>query len=396
MDFRNVKSLMIGGKPVAKLLIGGMLAWQKAKPEPEPVVEGAYIETDGQSYMDLGIVPDVSTSYEIDLMYEGGKYTGTTTLRNCAYGCATGTNSASLSHALYFKEADGFVRFAKPTSNTFTEVVPGVRFKVSVSAAVDDKSSISVGDHAETVPNTYTAATTMKFGCSYTGSPDFYATARFYSAKFWESGVLVRDLVPYSGPRGVGLLDRVHDVLYTNAGGGSLTYGVESQLPEDRLEVTFDLGLEASVGEASIPVACRNWPIDGRFVGTAYYGIGDPYEFEQEAALVGSTWKQFTNYSGDALPDRGEYTRWIYGVGGIQLNFGYILFTAPAKRCIKVLRIPTYAVMNTCTGSFPNCSDITFVGRSRAEAVAMHAGMQSAFASATWHCTDGDYVGGAE
>lgn len=382
MDFLNVKSLMIGGKPVAKLLIGGRIAWQKAKPEPEPVVEGAYIETDGtSSYMDLAFVPTASMTYKIDFL---------TYLQGGIPGYVMGASAGwSIRYMLGNGDGDGHViRSSNPTWENLLDADEGRHVVEYTGDFAVDGVTVATGLNARA------ATRTMILGHDGRGVKP--SRTRYYGMQIWESGVLIRDLVPYSGPRGVGLLDRVHDVLYTNAGGGSLTYGVESQLPEDRLEVTFDLGIDASVGEAAIPIACRNWPLDGRFVGTAYYGIGDPYEFEQEAALVGRTWKQFTNYSGDALPDRGEYTRWIYGVGGIQLNFGYILFTAPAKKCIKFLRIPTYAVMNTCTGSFPNCSDITFVGRSRAEAVAMHAGMQSAFASATWHCTDGDYVGGAE
>lgn len=223
MDFRNVKSLMIGGRPVARLLIGGQQVWRK----PEPVPVNAYIQTDGQSYMDLGLVPDVLTSYEIDLMFVGGAYTGTSSVRNCAYGCATSTAATTASHVLYFRLREGNMRFAKPTSNAFTEFVPGMREVVRTEPGVTGGTVVTVGGHSESVTAAYTATTTMKFGCSYTGDAEFFSTSRFYAAKFWQNGVLIRDLVPYSGPRGVGLLDKVNDVLYANAGSGSLTYGEE-------------------------------------------------------------------------------------------------------------------------------------------------------------------------
>lgn len=222
MDFRLVKSLSIAGKSVKTMLLDGRLVWKN--PEPEPVVEGAYIETDGvASYMDLGLVPGTGTSYEIDCMYVRGSYSGTSVLRNSLFGASTGTTTSLANFVAYVRPSLGHVGFAKPTvASAFSEFVPGSRSVVRLNG-----TSLSVDDHVETVTNNYTATTSMKLGCSYPGSSDFYSVARFYAAKFLESGVLIRDLVPYSGPRGVGLLDKVNDVLYTNAGGGTLTYGEE-------------------------------------------------------------------------------------------------------------------------------------------------------------------------
>lgn len=224
MDFRNIKSLFIGGKPVAKLLVGGRLVWKKAKPEPEPVVDGAYIETDGQSYMDLGFNPTESTTYEICAMFVSGSYTGTSVLRNCVYG-ANGRTTTASAHSLYYSASASALRFVKPTSNEFTELSPGDKLDISY-----DGSGITVNGRRVPIASRYSSSTTMKFGVGYAeAGPDYFSVSRFYSAKFWESGELIRDLVPYSGPRGVGLLDKVNDVLYTNAGGGSLTYGEEAR-----------------------------------------------------------------------------------------------------------------------------------------------------------------------
>lgn len=223
MDFRNIKSLFIGGKPVSKLLVGGRLVWQKAKPvPPEPVVEGAYIETDGQSYMDLGFAPTENTTYEICAMFVSGSYTGTSVLRNCVYG-ANGRTSTVSAHSLYYSSSASALRFVKPTCNEFTELSPGDKLDITY-----DGSGISVNGRRVPIEPRYSSAVTMKFGTGYVeGGSAYFSVSRFYSARFWESGVLIRDLVPYSGPRGVGLLDKVHDVLYTNAGGGTLTYGVD-------------------------------------------------------------------------------------------------------------------------------------------------------------------------
>ena len=261
MDFRKLKSMFIGGKLVSKLMLNGMQVWKKADPGPAYDYEVEYVETDGvASYIDLGIVPDALASYEIDFTYVGGNYTGTGTMMNCAYGCATGRSVASAAHVLYFRQSDGFLKFAKPTSSLFTEVVPGVRFKVSVSAATDGKSSISVGDHVETVTNNYTAGTTMKFGCSYTESPDFYATARFYGAKFWKSGVLVRDLVPVVKDGEAGLYDKVEGKFYGNASGsGSITAGPKVQEKTPYIETD---GVASYIDLGFVPTANMTYEID--------------------------------------------------------------------------------------------------------------------------------------
>lgn len=75
---------------------------------------------------------------------------------------------------------------------------------------------------------TYAASSgaTMKVGLDVTSLGTSPIRVRYFKA--WESGELIRDLVPYSGPRGVGLLDMVNDVLYTNANStGTLIYGTD-------------------------------------------------------------------------------------------------------------------------------------------------------------------------
>lgn len=252
MDIRNVNSLMIAGKAVKTLMLDGRLVWAKS----EPPASSAYIETDGRSYMDLGFTPTEDTTYEISAMYISGTATGTTVLRNCVYG-ANGRTSTLSAHSLYYNAGYSGFRFVKPTTNDFTELSPGDRLHISYNG-----SGISVNGRTVPIASRYSSAVTMKFGTGYAeGGSDYYSVSRFYSAKFWESGVLIRDLVPYSGTRGVGLLDRVHDVLYTNAGGGSLTYGEdvrEAYVQTKGLSDSFwyvmpaDIGLVSGSGITSV------------------------------------------------------------------------------------------------------------------------------------------------
>lgn len=190
---------------------------RRAKPKT------AYIETDGEaSYMNIGIAPDPGTAFEVDCMFVSGS--GTTILQNAVFGSAFTNLTASTSHTLFYRPSDGYLRFAKPTSNAFKELLPGTRNLIRIEPGASGGTDITVGSHTESISATYTATVSMKFGCSYSNDKKFYSRSRFYGARFWQDGELVRDLVPYSGPRGVGMLDKVNDVLYDNRGGGTLEY----------------------------------------------------------------------------------------------------------------------------------------------------------------------------
>lgn len=212
MDFGNVKSLMIGGRAVSKLLVGGRLAWQKAKPEPEPVVEGSYIETDGvASCMNLDFKPSANCSLEVcaKVFPDGGLY-------NVVMSAGSGRSARfTFRYNLSSKSID--VTPSTTVLADYPEPAKGVYRYSNGKAAYDDHEVDYVFDES---------SWPMFLGAM--GGNNYFSRTRFYYAKFWESGELIRDLVPYSGPRGVGLLDLVHDVLYTNAGGGGLVYGDES------------------------------------------------------------------------------------------------------------------------------------------------------------------------
>lgn len=173
-----------------------------------------YIETDGvASYIDLGFVPTGECTYEVDFRNPNG-FSGIQFVmasyspRNARYRIQ-GNNDSLL--VAYYPSAITDIPCSSKERHVFV---------------FDGTNVIVDGNKLDTKNTGFSGKTTMKLGTS-TGSASF-GNVRFYSAKFWESGVLIRDLVPYSGPRGVGLLDNVNDVLYTNANtSGTLTYGEE-------------------------------------------------------------------------------------------------------------------------------------------------------------------------
>lgn len=175
-----------------------------------------YIETDGvESYMDLGFIPTVDCSFEVRAKMDD---VGTGT----AVYIQSASSGRSVRYSILWNRAANELRVSAPSvkvadgedcyiTHTYKYVagsldVDGLKYDVSLTGGV----------------------VSLKLGTYYSGG-DYYATkTKFYYAKFWESGVLIRDLVPYSGPRGVGLLDKVNDVLYQNANtSGTLTYGEE-------------------------------------------------------------------------------------------------------------------------------------------------------------------------
>lgn len=174
----------------------------------------AYIETDGvASYIDLGFKPSSQCTY--DISFRGFDYKDGTILS--AYAARNGR------FLVRGTAGDGFFGFNSPSISS--------KYKFNDKYDVSfDGTNITVNGASETASVIGNATSNIKIGTYVVSSG--YTRVRFYSAKFWdvvdEQKTLIRDLVPYSGPRGVGLLDRVNDVLYTNANStGTLTYGVE-------------------------------------------------------------------------------------------------------------------------------------------------------------------------
>lgn len=104
------------------------------------------------------------------------------------------------------------------------------------------------------------------------------------AAKIYQNGILVRDYTAVNTPS-VGLYDSISNTVFTNAGGGSFTYGTFNMSSYERLDYIscnedayFDSGV---YGGYSLPVVCKfNCPtIPGRCC-VGYRGTSDWMEFE--------------------------------------------------------------------------------------------------------------------
>lgn len=252
MDFSKVKSLSILGKAVKTLFIGGKKVWSKAAPYVP--VPNSYIETDGvASYFDLGFTPTTNMTYEVVAKPVKHEREGRDEFHGYLFGAWV-----SRRMAYCVQIGTGGITFSYPNAQVYVEDIESP-FTISF-----DGNAVSVnGSPLETSGvGSRAGSTTMKIANGagdIAGREDDFCKARFYSAKFWENGVLIRNLVPYTGERGVGLLDLVHDVLYTNAGTGALTYGVDQPydyeldwVQTDGAASYFDLGFVADGSTTSI------------------------------------------------------------------------------------------------------------------------------------------------
>ena len=215
IDFETLKSLIINGQSVMQLAIDGRIVWKAYEPQPS----NAYIETDGiASYMDLGFVPSNNCTYDISFKIPENAASGT------LFSSVNSSNRARFRAYLSTAPQGMVLEFSNPNT------AGGGNFDLSSGRhrLTYDLTNFNLdGNELAVQSSSHDTSETLYIGVNRRTMTDF-ANARFYYAKFWENGVLIRDLVPYSGPRGVGLLDRVNDVLYTNANTtGTLTYGIE-------------------------------------------------------------------------------------------------------------------------------------------------------------------------
>ena len=212
IDFTNLKSLTIPEGPVARLLWGDKVVWQKQKKLPAGYILLEYIETTDAQYIDTGFVPNNNSRVVADFVStaESGY--------NDVLGCRNTTSSRGFAF-----------------STTTTKWRFGYGRTVETSAPWDtDRHIVDMNKNVLSLDGTviHTAETT-EFTCPYSlclgaiqGSSMYLGQTRFYSCKIYDNDTLVRDFVPCINPDGeVGMYDVLNGVFYANAGTGVFLYG---------------------------------------------------------------------------------------------------------------------------------------------------------------------------
>ena len=239
IDFTNLKSLTIPEGPVARLLWGDKVVWQKQKKLPAGYILLEYIETTDAQYIDTGFVPNNNSRVVADFV------SNTDTTYNDILGCRSSTSSRGFAF-----------------STTSTKWRFGYGSTVETSVAWDTKRhTVDINKNVLSLDGTviHTAQAT-EFACLYSmylgainGSNKTYlGQTRFYSCKIYDNGTLVRDLLPCINPDGeIGMYDVRNGVFYANAGTDVFLYG--HQLVEAFVEyidsddhVYIDTGFKAN------------------------------------------------------------------------------------------------------------------------------------------------------
>lgn len=177
-----------------------------------------YIQSSGTQYIDTRFIPTSNTKISIDfhVLSAGVDDTIIGTINpNCVIGYSTTEIHAG------FKLGTGApIAIATTVTSRHTAELSNGVFKVDAQ----QKSFEQVTGFSQTL-------TALVFASHYTGVSDGAygkCAAKVYSAKIYESGVLVRDFIPCKNTSGViGLWDDVNSVFYQNAGSGTFTAGAE-------------------------------------------------------------------------------------------------------------------------------------------------------------------------
>lgn len=184
---------------------------------PSGYTQLEYIQSSGTQYIDTGFKPDQNTMIEADIAYLG----------------TAGDNIAGVRNS----SSDAINRFGLITFGSAKKI--GAFFRDSSIQAItldNKKHKYNLSKNGLYVDFIlYGSSNSGSFACSYNyilfgfnnGSNGIvYTKSRVYACKIYNSGTLVRNLIPAKNSSGViGLYDIANSAFYTNAGTGTFTAG---------------------------------------------------------------------------------------------------------------------------------------------------------------------------
>lgn len=217
IDDKPVKELSKDTEWIFQFVAGPLL--------PDGYTQLEYIQSSGTQYIDTRFIPTSNTKISIDfqVLSVGADDTIIGTLNP---NCVIGYNTTEIYAGFKLGTGTSIAIATTVTSRHTAELSNGV-FKVDAQ----QKSFDQVTGFSQTL-------TALIFASHYTGISDGVygkCAAKVYSAKIYESGVLVRDFIPCKNASGViGLYDSVNNQFYQNAGSGTFIAGPEIPSTEDK------------------------------------------------------------------------------------------------------------------------------------------------------------------
>ena len=208
MSLADAKQLNLGGKSVIRLDIGGGTVW---KGLPEGYTPVNYIETTGTQYIDTEFMPNQNSRLLCEALYYGG--VGVCGARN-----AVSNNNHSV-RVIYEEWQFGYGDGVRSS---------GIAADYTEYHTFDLNRNKFYLDGVLGVEFAY-----EEFQCSYSyalggirAGSMYYGKGRYRSAKVYDNGVLIRDLIPCKNPVGeAGMYDTLNAKFYGNAGTGEFLVG---------------------------------------------------------------------------------------------------------------------------------------------------------------------------
>lgn len=190
-------------------------AMPRASRLPAGYTEFAYIQGDGNQYIDANLKPTNNTRVVVDFQ---------ATNTNChVFGSRTSFQSSAF--LFYYSTNSNYaVQIANTTYNlNRNNFCDGLRHTVDMTASAftydgEILSTYSVGTFS-------TSYNLLLFGCTNSQTSE-NMQGKIYSSQVYESGTLVRDFVPAKNSNNVvGMYDLVEGKFYGNVGSGSFIGG---------------------------------------------------------------------------------------------------------------------------------------------------------------------------
>ena len=167
---------------------------------PDEYTQLAYVESDGQQYVNTNFAPDNNTRVVCDVVFP------VTDLGTWLFGARPGGGQyCFLSYQNKYRSD-----YANSTDDEKISIVPTGRF------TVDKNKNVTYinGEIARTASqSTFSCAQNLYlFACNQSGVANGYGSLKLYACKIYDNDTLVRDYVPCQNAQGVaGLYDLVND-----------------------------------------------------------------------------------------------------------------------------------------------------------------------------------------
>lgn len=175
---------------------------------PSAYKEVEYLESTGTQYLNLNFTMDSDKSYTLDfIMTEYGRL---------AFGSRYGTTNRTF---VFNTGSEGVYTASYGNERKNIGAVDNLRHTVSVIDRVLTFDGTIINTFSATI---FTAYTCYLFAATQQTSLQTPAALKVFSCKIWDSGTLIRDLVPCyrKSDNKPGMYDLVNKVFYTNSGTG--------------------------------------------------------------------------------------------------------------------------------------------------------------------------------